>query len=109
MDYRLLQLSMVLDIFTFFILLATYLYFFCLKRRFHNLEAPAIWTLALYLIVSTIRFVRSFLSDEDRLSPVQVGISLTCHSLISLTMYYFVFEMQAVVDQLESNDTYDYQ
>jgi hypothetical protein len=62
----------------------------------------------LALAVATIRFVRCFLEEEDRMSAVQVGIALTCHSLISLTMYFFVFEIKAVVNQLKAKDGYDY-
>lgn len=108
MGYQFLVLTMTLDIFVFFILLFLFLYLFFIRLRPSMLETPALLTLALYFTVSLARFVRCFLSEEDRLSPVQTGISLACHSLISLAMYYFVFEMQAVMDQLRASDSYDF-
>jgi hypothetical protein len=63
-------------------------------------------TLLLYLTVITIRFFRVFFARDD--TPLQTGISLCCDSLISIALYFFVFEMFAVREQLESHDSREY-
>ena len=63
-------------------------------------------TLLLYIIVVTLRFVRVFLGQKEE--ALQTGISLLCDSLISIALYFFVFEMFAVREQLESKDTREY-
>ena len=108
MDFKLLVITMTLDIFMFFTLLLTFMFLFCIRLRPSMLEGPALCTLALYFVVVLTRFISCFLPEENRMSPLQTGISLTCHSLISLAMYYFAFEMLAVMDQLKATDSYDY-
>lgn len=70
-----------------------------------RIDLSAILILLLYLLVVFIRFLRTFFSDSsslgNRFSPLQVGINIVCHTLISLTMYHFVFEMQAERIQIE--------
>lgn len=108
MDFKFLVVTMTLDIFMFFTLLLTFMFLFFVRLRPSMLESPALCTLALYFAVVLVRFIRCFLPEENRFNPLQTGISLACHSLISLTMYYFVFEMVAVMDQLKAEDSYDY-
>jgi hypothetical protein len=76
------------------------------KRRF-KLDPSALITLSLYFTVTLIRFVSCFINnkggglDIKDDSPFQTAISLSCHTLISMSIYFFVFEMQAVRIQLE--------
>jgi len=63
-------------------------------------------TLLLYLAVISIRCLSAFLDNED--TPLQTGVFLCCDSLISIALYFFVFEMFAVREQLESNDSREY-
>lgn len=63
-------------------------------------------TLLLYLAVVSIRCFRVFFDRND--TPLQTGISLCCDSLISIALYFFVFEMFAVREQLESHDSREY-
>lgn len=75
-------------------------------RRF-KLDPSALITLSLYFTAMLLRFLRCFLNsngegvDVNDDTPLQTGISLSCHTLISMTLYYFVFEMQAVRYQSE--------
>ena len=80
-------------IFTVVLFVEAYIFF----TKFSKLETHAVVTLLLYLSVAFIRFLRCFI-DSNRQSPIQIGIELSCHTLMSMTMYYFTFEMQAVVD-----------
>jgi hypothetical protein len=76
------------------------------KRRF-KLDPSALITLSLYFTVMFLRFLRCFINengvgiDVTDDTPLQTGISLSCHTLISMTLYYFVYEMQLVRYQSE--------
>lgn len=88
------------DMIIFPIVLASQLFVF-IRRKF-KLDVAAIITLLLYLFVMFIRFIRCFTkSGDNRFSPIQVGINIVCHTLISMTMYFFVFEMSSVKIQIE--------
>lgn len=54
-----------------------------------------------------VRFIRCLIKGDSE-SPVQIGISLSCHTLISMSMYFFVFEMQAVKIQLQAKTLLEY-
>ena len=66
------------------------------------MDASALITMSLYFMVMLVRFLRCFVSkngngiDIEDDSPLQTGISLSCHTLISMSIYYFIFEMQSV-------------
>jgi hypothetical protein len=71
-----------------------------LMRRL-RLDPSALITLSLYFIVMLIRFIRSMVQGNIE-SPAQIGISLSCHTLISMSMYFFVFEMKSVQIQIQA-------
>lgn len=87
------------DILIFLFVLTAQTTVFILRR--FKLDLAAIVTLLLYLSVMFIRFLRCIISSDNRVSPVQVGINIACHTLISMSMYHFVFEMQSVRIQVE--------
>jgi len=76
--------------------------FYVVSKRKFKMDASALITMSLYFVVMLVRFLRCFVSsngngiDVESDSPLQTGISLTCHTLISMSMYFFVFEMQSV-------------
>lgn len=80
---------------------------YVLQARRFKLDTSALITLSLYFIVMLIRFIRC-LANHNHETPTQIGISLSCHTLISMSMYYFVFEMQAVKIQLEAKTLLEY-
>ncbi len=69
--------------------------FYVLSVRKLRLDPSALLTLSLYFIVMLIRFLRCFISHNAD-TPLSTGINLSCHTLISMSIYYFVFEMQSV-------------
>lgn len=72
---------------------------YLLSVRRLKLDPSALVTVSLYFTVMLLRFLHSMLMlDMD--APECIGINLTCHSLISMTMYYFVFEMKRIKDQI---------
>lgn len=72
---------------------------YLLSVRRLKLDPSALITLSLYFIAMLLRFLHSMLMFSMD-APECIGINLSCHSLISMTMYYFVFEMQRIKDQL---------
>ena len=80
---------------------------FVISARKLKLDPSALITLSLYFIVMLIRFLRCFISNNTD-TPLQIGISLSCHTLISMSMYYFVFEMQTVRYQMECANNEEY-
>jgi hypothetical protein len=68
---------------------------YVLQARRFRLDASALITLSLYFTVMLVRFIRAIVEFNHE-TPTQIGLSLTCHTLISMSMYYFVFEMQSV-------------
>ena len=75
--------------------------FYVLSVRRMKLDPSALITLSLYFTVMLIRFLKQFIADNVD-TPASIGISLSCHTLISMSMYFFVFEMQTVKDQLSA-------
>ncbi len=76
---------------------------YVVSRRRFKLDASALITLSLYFTVMLIRFLSCFINkdgagglDVKDDSPFQTAVSLSCHTLISMSIYFFVFEMQAV-------------
>ena len=65
---------------------------FVLSARRLKLDPSALVTLSLYFTAMLIRFLRGFFTDNKD-NAIQIGISLSCHTLISMSIYYFVFEM----------------
>ena len=76
--------------------------FFVVSKRKFKMDASALITMSLYFVVMLVRFLRCFVAkngngiDVEDDTPLQTGISLSCHTLISMSMYFFVFEMQSV-------------
>ena len=68
---------------------------FVLSTRRLKLDPSALITLLFYFTVMLVRFLRCFIG-ADASSSVQIGISLSCHTLISMSIYFFVFEMNTV-------------
>jgi len=71
-------------------------------RRF-KLDLAALITMTLYLVVMLVRFIRCFITWK-RTDPIQIGINIICGTLISATVYFFVFEMQLVRILLERSN-----
>lgn len=78
-----------------------------LTVRRMKLDPSALVTLFLYFSIILTRMLHSLFMTIMEL-PVCVGINLSCHSLISMTMYYFVFEMQRIKDQLSAKTKVEY-
>jgi hypothetical protein len=91
------EITFFISIFVFITVSA--IEFFVVSKRKFKMDASALITMSLYFIVMLLRFLRCFVSkngngiDVEDDSPLQTGISLTCHTLISMSMYFFVFEM----------------
>lgn len=68
---------------------------FVISTRRLKLDPSALITMLFYYTVILVRFIQCFLGENDG-SKLQVGISLSCHTLISMSIYFFVFEMNAV-------------
>ena len=68
---------------------------YVVSSRKLKLDPSALITLSFYFIAMLIRFIRCFITGNAD-TPVSIGVSLSCHTLISMSLYYFVFEMQSV-------------
>jgi hypothetical protein len=73
--------------------------FYVMSVRRLKLDTSALITLLFYFSVMLIRFLRCTI-DGSADTPASIGVSLSCHTLISMSLYFFVFEMQAVKYQL---------
>ena len=90
------QITFYMRIIVFVIVSSTELYVVS-KRRF-KMDPSALITLSLYFTVTLIRFLSCFINQGGNLdikddSPFQTAVSLSCHTLISMSIYFFVFEM----------------
>ena len=86
-----------LDIFLLVTVLIVQFYVF--YSRFLKLEFTAVFTLLLYYVVILIRLINSCLveNEHSNLNLAILGVNVACHSLISIILYYFIFEMKYVV------------
>jgi hypothetical protein len=78
--------------------ITTIVEFFVVSKRRFKMDPSALFTMSLYFTVMLIRFLQCFINQKGEIdikddSPIQTGISLSCHTLISMSIYYFVFEM----------------
>lgn len=104
-DVEPINYSLVLSLVVCLTALFTELFVF--YSRLWLLDSTAVITLLLYLVSIFLKLFRFFIKDVSG-TAFSMALGLLCNSLIELAMYYFVFEMRTVMDQLKSNDSYDY-
>lgn len=93
------DITYYINILLFTVITLVIVYLLTVRRM--KLDPSALVTLFLYFTITLIRLIHSLLMFAF-VHAICVGINLTCHSLISMTMYYFVFEMQRIKDQLSA-------
>ena len=93
------DITYYINILLFCVITLVIVYLLTVRRM--KLDPSALVTLFLYFTAILTRLLHSLFMIDMEL-PECVGINLSCHSLISMTMYYFVFEMQRIKDQLSA-------
>ena len=87
------EISYYTDIIIFSIVFTVQLAIFVIRR--FKIDTSATITLSVYLAAQFSRFLRSLL-DPSRESPISLGVTVICTTVISMSMVHFVFEMQTV-------------